>query len=209
MFSGIVECFQPVREVKDLGGSFLIKVERPTDFDDIKEGDSIALNGVCLTVQSFDQNNIHFVIGVETLKVTGWTIEKLSTQKFNLERSLKVSDRLHGHWVLGHVDVVTSVIAANEVSGCLILRIALRKEMAPYIWPKGSVALNGVSLTINDVGADFFEVCLIPETLKRTNLKNLKAGDQINMEWDSMARAFVRWFQLHGSQIKSNNEATV
>lgn len=207
MFSGIVECFQPVREVKDLGGSFLIKVPRPDDFDDIKVGDSIALNGVCLTVESFDQNNIHFVIGVETLKVTGWSPEKLSTQKFNLERSLKVSDRLHGHWVLGHVDVTTKILDRKEVSGCLILKIALSKDMAPYIWPKGSVALNGVSLTINDVGPNFFEVCLIPETLKRTNLKDLNVGDLINMEWDSYARAFVRWFAL--KEEAKNQEAKI
>lgn len=207
MFSGIVECFQPVREVKDLGGSFLIKVPRPGDFDDIKIGDSIALNGVCLTVQSFDQNNIDFVIGVETLKVTGWSPEKLSTQKFNLERSLKVSDRLHGHWVLGHVDVTTKILDRQEVAGCLILKIALNKDMAPYIWQKGSVALNGVSLTINDVGPNFFEVCLIPETLKRTNLKDLNVGDLINMEWDSYARAFVRWFAL--KEEAKNQEAKI
>lgn len=202
MFSGIVECFQPVREVKDLGGSFLIKVQRPHDFDDIKIGDSIALNGVCLTVQSFDQNHIDFVVGVETLKITAWSAEKLSSQIFNLERSLKVSDRMHGHWVLGHVDTVSSVLEKKEQSGCLILKIALSKSMAPYIWPKGSVALNGVSLTINDVGSDFFEVCLIPETLKRTNLKNLKVSDSLTVEWDSMARAFVRWFELKNNEAK-------
>lgn len=207
MFSGIVECFQPVREVKDLDGSFLIKVQRPQDFDDIKVGDSIALNGVCLTVQSFDSENIFFVVGVETLKVTRWTLEKFKTQNFNLERSLKVSDRMHGHWVLGHVDVVTSLLNKIEQSGCLILRMALSQAMAPYIWPKGSVALNGVSLTINDVGSDYFEVCLIPETLKRTNLKDLNIGDSINMEWDAYARAFVRWFQLKNDTAK--NEATV
>ena len=202
MFSGIVECFQPVREVKDLGGSFLLKVQRPDDFDDIKVGDSIALNGVCLTVQTFDQQHIDFVVGVETLKVTGWTPEKLSTKQFNLERSLKVSDRMHGHWVLGHVDTVSTITGRKEVSGCLILQIAMTKSMAPYIWQKGSVALNGVSLTINDVGNDFFEVCLIPETLKRTNLKNLNVGDLITVEWDSMARAFVRWFELKNNEAK-------
>ena len=202
MFSGIVECFQPVREVKDLGGSFLIKVQRPQDFDDIKVGDSIALNGVCLTVENFDQEQISFVVGVETLKVTGWNPTALSKKPFNLERSLKVSDRMHGHWVLGHVDTVSNIVARNEQSSCLILRVAMNKNMAPYIWSKGSVALNGVSLTINDVGPDFFEVCLIPETLKRTNLKNLNVGDSITLEWDSMARAFVRWFELKNNEAK-------
>ncbi len=208
MFSGIVECFQPVREVKDLGGSFLIKVQRPADFDDIKVGDSIALNGVCLTVQSFDQQHIDFVVGVETLKVTGWNSEKLSAKEFNLERSLKVSDRMHGHWVLGHVDTVSTILDSKEISGCLILKVAMTESMAPYIWPKGSVALNGVSLTINDVGPNFFEVCLIPETLKRTNLKKLMKGDALTIEWDSMARAFVRWFSLKSESAK-NNEAKI
>lgn len=192
MFSGIIEACAPILSVEPRGDLFTIQVQRPTAFDDIKEGDSIAVNGVCLTVETFSADKIQFTLGAETLKVTGWNSSQLLMQKMNLERSLRFGDRMHGHFVSGHVDAVTKV-SALEKGESWIVKISRESLNSKMIWPKGSVALQGVSLTINDVTSTDFSVCLIPETLLRTNLQNLKVGDSINVEYDAWAKAFVHF----------------
>ena len=179
-----------------------IHVARPAGFDDIGLGDSIAINGCCLTVEAFDEREMTFALGPETLKITGWSPDNLMGRDLNLERSLRLNDRIHGHLVTGHVDGVAEVLRAERSGETLELKISLPAKHKPFIWSKGSVAINGVSLTINAVDDEGFSLWLIPETLKRTNLGELKRGSSVNLELDNMARGLVRWAELReGAEV--------
>ncbi len=196
MFSGIVEAHSSIMDVQARPGLMTLTVKKPIEFNDLKVGDSIAVDGVCLTVEAYDSASMTFSLGPETLRITGWTPEGVLNRVVNLERSLRLMDRIHGHLVTGHVDMSARVVVAEKQGESLKLAIEIPEEFRPYFWAKGSVAVNGVSLTINQVTADFFTVGLIPETLKRTNLSQLKAGERVNLEIDNMARAFVRQMEL-------------
>lgn len=195
MFSGIVESQGKVVAARAENGVVRIDVERPTEFDDLKVGDSICVNGVCLTVERFDSSSITFAIGGETLKITGWSPDSLRDSVANLERSLRFADRIHGHLVSGHVDATCEVVAREELGGSVRLAFRVPETLAPFLWRKGSCAINGVSLTINEVNDATIDVCLIPETLKRTNLKQLERGGRVNVEVDMMARGLIHFLE--------------
>lgn len=201
MFSGIVEAQSEIVSTSSQPGILRITVQKPVDFNDIKPGDSIAVNGICLTVENFDHAKIEFALAAETLRVTGWSEQSLKSAKVNLERSLRMGDRVHGHFVSGHVDAMGRVEARRELGGSLELDISFPSQLKPYIWKKGSWALNGVSLTVNEVGANSASVCLIPETLERTNLSKLKTGDSVTIEVDPMARGLI-----HVLNTRNGNE---
>ncbi len=194
MFSGIIETSVPLLQFKKLADVCQIQVQKPQHFDDLKVGDSIAVNGVCLTVETFNESVVQFALGEETLKITGWN-EKMPSE-LNVERSLRLNDRIHGHIVTGHVDTIAKVTAANFGTEVLELQIQLPKEYLKYVWKKGSLCLNGVSLTINDIQNDILSFYLIPETLKKTNFKNIQVGDIINIETDLMAKVILRQREL-------------
>ena len=201
MFSGIVEAKCKVLAASRVGGVIRVEVERPTDFDDLKPGDSVAFNGVCLTVELADARKIEFALGAETLSVTGWNEGGLPGVEVNLERSLRAGDRVHGHFVTGHVDGMGEVVEAMDAGGSMLVSIKGPAGLREFVWRKGSWALNGVSLTINDVidredGSVIIKHCLIPETLRHTNLLALKAGDRVSVEVDASARAFSRAREL-------------
>lgn len=191
MFSGIVEAQSKSLKVIPRDEVVEIHLAKPSFFDDLKIGQSICINGICLSIETFNEFEMSFAIAHETLKVTSWTKDILEAMTFNLERSLKMSDRIHGHIVTGHVDKVGQVVESYALGENWILSVDFGSELIPYIWKKGSVALNGVSLTVNDVTDTTLSVCLIPETTKQTNLGELKAGDPINVEIDFMARGLV------------------
>ncbi len=193
MFSGIVEAMSPVIHVENQGSTVRLTVARPVDFNDIQTGDSIANNGVCLTVESFDSQSIQFALGLETLQVTGWTVLTLQDQFINLERSLRLGDRLHGHMVSGHVETMATLQRMESSSSSWVLEFAVDRLNRQLIWHKGSITLNGVSLTVNRVTSTNVEVCLIPETLERTNLARLKIGDRVTVEYDLFAKAVVNY----------------
>jgi riboflavin synthase len=196
MFSGIVETTASITSSHREGELVRIHIERPKSFEDIAVGDSIAVNGVCLTVEEFDPRSMRFALGQETLRITGWSPAGVQGKVMNLERSLRLQDRIHGHLVTGHVDTLGTVMRADGTPQELKLTIGFAHEFAPFIWAKGSITIAGVSLTINQVEGDTFKVGLIPETLKRTNLGDLKTGDQVNLEMDNMARGLVNWARL-------------
>ena len=198
MFSGIVETHTEVLALKSTPPSAKLKLKRPTTFQDIKLGDSIATNGVCLTVEAFDDETMDFTLGPETLKITDWENVLSEASIVNLERSLRASDRMHGHMVSGHVDTMGSVKSFKELGDSWELWIDFPESFKPYIWKKGSVALNGVSLTVNEMDGLSFQVTLIPETLRITNLKVLKAGDSVCLEADMMARAIHHYLSERG-----------
>lgn len=196
MFSGIVETTTVITGALERDGLMRIVVDKPSEFNDLNIGDSIAVDGVCLTVEGFDDQSIGFALGPETLKVTGWSLSRVLGRVVNLERSLRLGDRIHGHLVTGHVDATAAVIEAQSAGETLTLNIETPDKLKPYVWPKGSIAINGVSLTLNQVTAGAFSVGLIPETLKRTNLGTLKAGSVVNLEADNMARGLVHFTGL-------------
>jgi riboflavin synthase len=200
MFAGIVEAVEPVLSAVESPGLLRVQIKKPSDFDDIKEGDSISTNGVCLTVESFDLEQITFALAAETLQVLGLhsgnSVNSVLGKKFNLERSLRFGDRIHGHLVTGHVDSLGLVTASRHDGESLFLDFEVKDSVLPFLWKKGSITLNGTSLTVNVLEGRRVGVCLIPETQKRTNLGDLKVGETVTVEPDYMARAMVRRMEL-------------
>lgn len=197
MFSGIVEAQARVLKTRRDRGLVFIEVEKPVAFTDLKVGDSVCTSGVCLTIESFDEEQMVFALGAETLQVTGWNETSLTGAAVNLERSLRMQDRNHGHMVSGHVDAVGEVVRVQDLDGSVQVDIRAPNFLLRYIWKKGSWAVNGVSLTVNAVENGIVSVCLIPETLRRTNLGAVKVGDRVNLEIDMMARGLVQFLETH------------
>jgi riboflavin synthase len=199
MFSGIVESVQPIISAQSGEGSLLrIVVKKPIEFNDLKCGDSIAVDGVCLTVEAFNADTMTFAMAAETLRILRWpaaTPRAVEGRRLNLERSLRFGDRIHGHLVTGHVDSLGTVVRSEGQGENWFLDVEVAPTLLPFVWKKGSVTLNGVSLTVNEILGTRVSVCLIPETVKRTNLGNLKAGDLINVEPDYMAKALQRMLE--------------
>jgi len=196
MFSGIVESVQPILSVQKGTGPILrAKIQKPNDFNDLKIGDSISIDGVCLTLEAFDAETLTFALAAETLKVLRWPFENpesLVGRPVNLERSLRFGDRIHGHLVTGHVDSL-GVVKRSQCEGeNLFLDVQVEKSILPFLWKKGSITLNGVSLTVNELADDVVSVCLIPETLKRTNLASVAVGSYVTVEPDYMAKAMLK-----------------
>jgi len=216
MFTGIVEATARVLKVNEGRSVVRLEIEKPASFQDVKIGDSISVNGICLTIEAFDEKRLQFALAAETLSVTGWQPEDLQSATLNLERSLKFGDRIHGHLVSGHVDAMAEITEVKPEGESLIMQIQIPKNLKSYFWPKGSLTINGVSLTINKVSQrelkpesgvpspdTLIEVCLIPETLKQTNLAQLKQGDNVTIEIDTLARAMINWFEQKGGQLVS------
>lgn len=196
MFSGIVESVKPLLRSQELDNAYRIQIEKPKEFDDLKLGDSIACDGVCLTLEQFDGAQMTFAVAAETIKVLRWNPSTWQNKMINLERSLRMGDRIHGHLVTGHVDSLGEVSFAELQGESFFLRVKVAASILPYVWKKGSITLNGVSLTVNELKDSEVEVCLIPETLKRTNLGLMKVGMFLNVEPDYMARAVNRALEV-------------
>ncbi|MFN8944723.1 MAG: riboflavin synthase [Pseudobdellovibrionaceae bacterium] len=198
MFSGIVETTTELLEVQEGQSIYRIFLKRPIQFDDLQIGDSVAVNGVCLTVEMFDSIKMQFSLGLETLQVLQWKQQDWKNRKINVERSLKLSDRIHGHLVTGHVEALGKVLRSDQVGENWFLDVEVPTALLPLIWKKGSITLHGVSLTVNTLEKNILQVCLIPETQKRTNLIEFKKDDFIHLESDYMAKAFYRFYELQG-----------
>lgn len=156
---------------------------------DVKVGDSIAVNGVCLTAITFNESHFEAHVSKETLSVT-LGLDK--TNAVNLEKALRLSDRLGGHLVSGHVDGVGEVVSFEPLGDCWRLDIRAPHAISKYISMKGSICVNGVSLTVNSIASDVFSINLIPHTIENTTLQFLKAGSQVNLEVDQIARYVER-----------------
>ena len=201
MFSGIIGDVGCINQANDRdGGLRLVIATSMLDLSDVRAGDSIAVNGVCLT--AVEHNSSSFVVDVsrETLNCT----EGLDTigAPVNLEKALRMSDRLGGHMVSGHVDGVGEVVLFTDLGESWRLEVRAPQELAKYFALKGSVTINGVSLTINQVNGNEFSMNLIPHTLLMTNLKNLAVGSKVNLEVDLIARYVERMMQAEKEQQK-------
>ena len=197
MFSGIVERLAPVRAVTVEQGSIVLRME--TAWTDLELGESIAVNGVCLTVTEFDpQGAATFFVSPETIDRTN--LGKLAAgAKVNLERSVRLESRLSGHLVQGHVDGKARLTAITPEGGAYRLDLALPAALGRYCVEKGSIALDGISLTLNSVtdgeGGTRIGITIIPHTWKHTNLNTAAPGDEINVEVDVMAKYVERLCQ--------------
>lgn len=188
MFSGIIEATQIIKNTKSSNQVIQIEIDRPVFFQDLKVGDSIAINGVCLTLESFTSESLFFTLGFESLSLLKWKEDDLKNKSVNLERSLLFGDRIHGHLVSGHVDALAKTLDRIVQGDCLIFWFEIPQNLKPFIWTKGSVAVQGVSLTVNQVLENSFSVCLIPETLKKTNLNQIQVNDLVNLEADYLIK---------------------
>ena len=186
MFTGIVAACGSVREVESAPGGVRMGVDTATlDLADVAIGDSIAVNGVCLTVAAIAVAGLAFDVSRETLACTAGYAPGAWV---NLEKALRLADRLGGHLVSGHVDGVGTVARVESAGDNRLLAIAAPGALARYLARKGSITVNGVSLTINVVDGATFEINLIPHTLQATNLCDLCAGATVNLEVDMLAR---------------------
>jgi riboflavin synthase len=191
MFTGIVEAVGEIKQIRSLeGGISLSIMPGMVDLKDVKTGDSIAVNGVCLTVTAVANDMFSVDVSRETLDCTEG-LDKPGGQ-VNLERALLLSDRLGGHLVSGHVDASGEVIKLEPAGESYTLAIKVPDALLKYIARKGSISVNGVSLTVNRIAGNDLEINLIPHTLAATTLKDLKMGARVNLEVDMLARYVER-----------------
>jgi riboflavin synthase len=194
MFTGIVEGIGSLSEVKGTGGGFRVRIHTPIS-SAMKVGDSLAVNGVCLTVILVDGEHVLADVGPETARVT--TFGGLQRgQEVNLERPMRGDGRLDGHFVLGHVDGVGVIEEIRSEGDSRWLTIGFPPALAPYFIRKGSVAVDGVSLTVAGLGERQFDVMVVPHTWSHTSLKGLKQGDKVNLECDMIGKYIVRMMEL-------------
>jgi riboflavin synthase len=187
MFTGLIEGLGRVRRVVPAAGSTRLTFETELPVAAMRDGESVAVDGVCLTVARRSGKSFAADAVAETLSRT--TLGGLRAgDAVHLERSLAVGDRLGGHLVQGHVDAVAKVVALRRRGHDVRLEVAIPKELRGLVAAKGSIALQGVSLTVSSVGPRSFQVVLIPETLLRTRLGSLRPGDGLNVEADVIAR---------------------
>jgi len=190
MFSGIVTAIGSISSSKPQGDGARLRIDSAAlGMDDVALGDSIAVQGVCLTVVAKDARGFEADVSRATLDVTHGLAQG---REVNLEKSLRLSDRLGGHVVAGHVDGVGSVTAFEDLGGSWRLQVEAPAELARYIAAKGSITVDGVSLTVNKVMGAGFEVNLIPHTLAVTTLRHLAPGARVNLEVDLIARYVER-----------------
>lgn len=196
MFTGIIEEIGIIKEFSK-GNDALVTVACEKVLEDVKLGDSIAINGVCQTVIKFDKTSFTVQVSSETLSVTNFASLKTG-DKVNLERALTLSSRLGGHLVSGHVDGLAKLKNIQKLSEFYNLKFEVDKNISKYIVKKGSVTLNGISLTVANIVQNEFEIAIIPHTFENTNLKILKTGDFVNIEVDILAK-YVEKFLSTGN----------
>ena len=194
MFTGIIQAVGRIHDYEARGADARMVVSGGgLDLSDVAPGDSIAVDGVCLTAVTLTPDSFTVDVSAETLRVTAGF---LPGAEVNLEKALRLADRLGGHLVSGHVDGVGSVHAFAPVGGSHLLEIDAPAELARYLIRKGSITVNGVSLTVNQVNGARFALNLIPHTLEMTTLKHLKPGSRVNLEVDMIARYVERMLQF-------------
>lgn len=191
MFTGIIEELGAVDSIEQLPDAIRLKIRGPLVVSDVKRGDSIAVNGTCLTAVEFDAETFTADVMQETLRLTSLDAIKAG-DPVNLERAMTAATRFGGHVVQGHVDGVGQVISRQPSENWEWVRVQVPTELMKYVVLKGSITIDGVSLTVNEVGDDWLGLSLIPETLALTTLGSKKPGDKVNVEADVMAKHIER-----------------
>ncbi|MFA5926124.1 MAG: riboflavin synthase [Parcubacteria group bacterium] len=190
MFTGIIKKLSEVQKVSWKKGSLFAEIRTPKDWK-IKLGESISINGVCSTAVKISKSNFTVEWMPETVKKT--TVGDFQKgAEVNLERSLRLGDLMDGHIVQGHVDCVGKIVGIKKVKQSVVLKIKVPKEFMKFLAPKGSVSVDGISLTIVEQKKDWFSVSLVSYTLENTNLGKIKVGEKVNIEVDAIAKYLDR-----------------
>lgn len=192
MFTGIIESEGKLKKIEAVNGDYRMTIQvGKMSLDDVKIGDSIACNGVCLTAIALESDAYVADVSAETLNVT--TLGKLQLgSPVNLEKALRLQDRLGGHLVSGHVDGVGEVVAIEQDARSWRYQLRAPKKLSRYIAAKGSICINGISLTVNHVDGDLFDVNIVPHTRQETTIRTFEVGTQVNLEVDLLARYIER-----------------
>jgi riboflavin synthase len=194
MFTGIVEELGKVVAIEEQGDAMRLTIEGPLVTSDVSRGDSISVCGACLTAVEIEDGKFTADVMKETLRLT--SLGSLSVgSPVNLERAMTAATRFGGHVVLGHVDGVGTVISREPSEHWEWVRVSVPRELMKYVVLKGSITIDGISLTVNEVGDDFIGLSLIPETLRLTTLGSKQSGDKVNVEVDVMAKHIEKLLQ--------------
>lgn len=204
MFTGLIEAVGEITEVKPTPGGFRLRLSTALA-PELANGDSLAVSGVCLTVVSSDPHGVHADVSPETARITTLGALKRGAA-VNLERPLRADARLGGHFVQGHVDAVGSIEELRSDGDSFWLTVRFPAALAPFIVRKGSIAVDGVSLTVAGVDDRHFDVQIIPYTWAHTNMHTLKAGDPVNLECDILGKYVARAIEAAGitAKIRAN-----
>jgi riboflavin synthase len=193
LFTGIIREIGGIESVSRRGRSLALRVKCPLTAAESKTGDSISVDGVCLTATSIEGGVVEMDVGEETFGRT--TLAGLKpNSRVNIEPALRVGDRVGGHYVTGHVDCVGRIVSVAAGETQKVFTVRFEREYAPLIAPKGSVAVDGISLTVGIARGDTFEAYIIPHTMAATTLAGKAAGEKVNIETDVLAR-YVFWSQ--------------
>lgn len=199
MFTGLVEGIGRVSGVSHSGGDMKISVSPDFDISDCRIGDSISVDGVCLTITGIKKDIVEMDVSRETVSIS--TIGSLKQgNRVNLERALSFSGRLGGHLVSGHVDGIGKILKMEQIYGSWLITIGLKESLTNYIVEKGSIAVDGISLTVNRCEDTFFEVNIIPETGRETNILRKKIGESVNIETDLIAKYIEKFINRERRQ---------
>ncbi len=191
MFTGIIEGKGKVLKVDHRGETRRLTIEFPSHLTDVQLGDSISINGVCLTVVEKEDQALKFDLSAETIKrsILGELKER---DPVHLERALRFNDRLGGHFVTGHIDGIGVITEKKKERDFVNLRIRVPENVSKYVVPKGSIAIDGISLTVNEYRGSEILLTLIPYTLEKTTLMNKRTGDSVNLEADILGKYVER-----------------
>jgi len=205
MFTGIIEGLGKISSIKSLGQSKNFAIEANFSLKQTKIGDSIAVNGVCLTAVSLNGNRFEVDVSPETLATSSFNKAKVG-DNVNLERALRLADRLDGHIVSGHIDSTGIIIQKKYLGNVIVIDFSIPKAITRYMIKKGSVAVDGISLTINDCTDDSFQVCIIPHTAIASTISLKKKGDTVNIETDMIGKYVERLLNREAVQSQDNKK---
>ncbi len=202
MFTGLIEGIGKVKGIQRIGRDMKLSISTPFDAQECNIGDSVAVDGVCLTVTELGKNFLTMDVSEETISRS--TLGKLKEgSPVNMERALRLSDRLGGHLVLGHVDGIGRIVKKEMRQRSWLIRISIDQKLSRYTIEKGSIAVDGISLTINQCYATYFEVNIIPQTAKETTLMGKNVGDEVNIETDLIGK-YIEKLLKTGDSVNRN-----
>lgn len=205
MFTGIIEEIGKIDQINKAAASMVLSISARKILKDVHIGDSISINGVCLTVTSFTDSRFQVDVMPETFEAT--TLRDLTAgSSVNLERAMAAGGRFGGHFVNGHVDGIGTITRLEQVENAVYVDISVPKELSPYFIMKGSVAIDGTSLTVFGLSDDSITVSLIPQTRGDTVLGQKKTGDKVNVECDVMAKYFHRFYEQAQRKERSTSK---
>ena len=204
MFTGIIESVGSISNIELLNGDARFTIDtNQLDMSDVKLGDSIACNGVCLTAIALHKHAYVADVSAESLKITTLGLMQVGS-KVNLEKALRLQDRLGGHLVSGHVDGVGKIVSITQEARSWRYKVKAPADLAKYIAQKGSICINGISLTVNTVERDVFDVNIVPHTKQETSIGDLVIGSKVNLEVDLLARYLERMHNFEQERPKNS-----